>query len=996
MLAGRSSPKISASFDVEPPEEGVPPSSPGLRWGFSLKVIFFLLLGTLWSAWLSVQKQVELDRFAHQSLRAISEDHPELRLLYQKSFHFYLDAEFLPGIRKVLEKVPSLNRIRLLSETGQVFFDSDPAQKGVSETFPKETSKGVRFAYRNFEVDILIPAGEISFVYTFKAKTLQKRLYRDFLLGILALTFGTAIFWKLAPSLFRFTRRWPRVWGLRFFGIQTKFLFAIFVLQGLTAFVLYLSLTRIQAEFYQRQAQKDALAFSRFSTPKIGADYANWFTFYFEEKFHPSVRSLIAANEHLRSIRILSVKDQKVLFDSDRSQESPVLGEKQGEASLTPDVQVNLQSQHFAQFWERRAGESVFSVIFPYENDRNDPVVWVHYVFGFEALSNQLEVMRRQVFIDLIPSLLVGLLIAAIFAQILLSPIRKLARAFKLVADGDYQVHIPIRRLDEMGSLISAFNRMTRELRKKKELKKYLSDSTYRRIMAASEEEMESRLRGARVQATVLMADIRDFVRHCERMEAEDVTSLLNDYFSRMVEVVYRNQGEVDKFMGDALLAVFYEEASDQVSPSSRTSTALQAVYCALEMKEELKKFNEQQKLLHRPTLEIGVGISSGELISGPIGSNDRKDFTVIGDVVNVSSRIEKLSKQGRYTKIVFADNVESSVQGLLEYELLCRETIRGKETELSVFELVRVRDLEELKTALIAPLSDDSEKSLLSQLRAIEVLGFSKNPEAVDVLLPFLRDDRTDIRVQTIVALEKLGVESGTDRIVGDFFERLQKETQERVLSTLIAALGRLCRSSKILDLKSFLDYPNERIVANTIEALGMTQYPKALEWIIPKLESRHHRVKANAAMVLFQAGRWEVINILKPMLMAGDALLRSSAAFALGEVAQVGLGEVDLGVWKREENKDKPSGETLNLFLAELQECVPMLVLLLKDHDERVKKQAIVALGKMRDKTAILPLIEVLKFEKESSPLAKDILNALRKIGSHRMVRDLLEKWI
>jgi len=139
---------------------------------------------------------------------------------------------------------------------------------------------------------------------------------------------------------------------------------------------------------------------------------------------------------------------------------------------------------------------------------------------------------------------------------------------------------------------------------------------------------------------------------------------------------------------------------------------------------------------------------------------------------------------------------------------------------------------------------------------------------------------------------------------------------------------------------------------------------------------------------MAIFASGRLEVIDTLKPMLMHSDVLMRSSACFAIGELTQIAARQQFAEKWQQD-----PSG--VKMFLAEVQECVPMLVSLLKDKDGMVRRQAVIALGKIKDKSAVLPIIEMIDpTNAGSKDLLEDVAQALRSIGSHSLVREVIAR--
>jgi adenylate cyclase len=143
-------------------------------------------------------------------------------------------------------------------------------------------------------------------------------------------------------------------------------------------------------------------------------------------------------------------------------------------------------------------------------------------------------------------------------------------------------------------------------------------------------------LGGRRQQVTVLFADIRNFTSMSEAMAPEAVVEVLNTYFTEMVDLVFKYQGTLDKFVGDALMAVFGV-------PLPIPQAATQAVKCALAMQRHLKQMQSEGRT---PIQGMRIGINTGEAIVGNIGSTKRMDFTVVGDVVNIAARLQELAKE--------------------------------------------------------------------------------------------------------------------------------------------------------------------------------------------------------------------------------------------------------------------------------------------------------------------------------------------------------------
>jgi adenylate cyclase len=199
--------------------------------------------------------------------------------------------------------------------------------------------------------------------------------------------------------------------------------------------------------------------------------------------------------------------------------------------------------------------------------------------------------------------------------------------------------------------------------------------------------EKQNKLGGTRSTLTVLFADIRSFTTISEQHSADEIVSMLNEYFSRMIEPIYRYDGIVDKFIGDAIMAFFG-------APAAMENDALSAVRAAIEMRYALRRYNRYRAAYGQAPIEIGIGITKGDAISGNIGSAERCNYTVIGDTVNVASRLEGLTKEYD-CKILFNEAVYQEVRGQIECVDLGLAKVKGKGESLRIF---GVRDPGELR----------------------------------------------------------------------------------------------------------------------------------------------------------------------------------------------------------------------------------------------------------------------------------------------------------
>ena len=186
----------------------------------------------------------------------------------------------------------------------------------------------------------------------------------------------------------------------------------------------------------------------------------------------------------------------------------------------------------------------------------------------------------------------------------------------------------------------------------------------------------------AKLTATVLFSDIRGFTSISEKMPPEAVVGFLNDYLQRMVDIVFDEGGIVDKFMGDSVMAVFG-------APVPKPDDAARAVRAALRMVEELARFNKEQQRRGGVEIDIGIGLHTGPLIAGNIGSDRKMEYTVIGDTVNAASRVESLNR-GMKTQVLITRECYEAAGKIFVVRELPPVKLKGKERPLRVYEVLR------------------------------------------------------------------------------------------------------------------------------------------------------------------------------------------------------------------------------------------------------------------------------------------------------------------
>jgi adenylate cyclase len=212
----------------------------------------------------------------------------------------------------------------------------------------------------------------------------------------------------------------------------------------------------------------------------------------------------------------------------------------------------------------------------------------------------------------------------------------------------------------------------------KRTFSRFVSKDVYEQLVA---DPASARIGGARRDMSVLFADIRGFTTFTERGRPEEVVAQLNEYFSRMVSVVFEHRGTVDKFVGDMVMALFG-------APLADPDHADHAVQAALGMLDALGGLNARWAAEGGPPLEIGIGVNSGDMVAGIIGSDTVMSYTVIGDAVNLGSRLESLNKEYG-TRLIISEGTRARLKGRYDMRPLGAVTVKGKSEPVTIFEVL-------------------------------------------------------------------------------------------------------------------------------------------------------------------------------------------------------------------------------------------------------------------------------------------------------------------
>ncbi|MDR3301861.1 MAG: adenylate/guanylate cyclase domain-containing protein [Spirochaetaceae bacterium] len=317
------------------------------------------------------------------------------------------------------------------------------------------------------------------------------------------------------------------------------------------------------------------------------------------------------------------------------------------------------------------------------------------------AFYHDVDTITTQTIIALVSASLLAIILLLIFSQALTRPLNKIIRTMNtIIGSADLSSRVEVEYNDETGKLAQTFNAMIGDLeRAYKQTKRFAFES----VLARKKEQRirqifqkyvpkdlidkffaspESMLVGENRELAILFSDIRSFTTISESLAPDDLVNSLNRYFSAQVDIIMNHNGMVDKYIGDAIMAIWG-------APVKHDDDALQSVLSGLDMIDALKGFNENQQKLGKPEFHIGIGINLGLVTVGNIGSERKMDYTVIGDSVNLASRLEGLTKTYRETLLI-SESLYMLVKGKVPARLLDTVAVKGKTRGIKIFAVRR------------------------------------------------------------------------------------------------------------------------------------------------------------------------------------------------------------------------------------------------------------------------------------------------------------------
>ncbi len=302
--------------------------------------------------------------------------------------------------------------------------------------------------------------------------------------------------------------------------------------------------------------------------------------------------------------------------------------------------------------------------------------------FRVDTLDQVKNDARRFIIYSTLVLLVVGLIISVGISTMFTTPILRLIDISRRIAAGDYQARFSKKRSDELGILIESLDVMTEKLLDKIHVEhtfsRYVSPKVAKEVLAnlAPQE-----LGGKELNGSVLFADIVGFTSMSEKMAAHEVSQLLNDYFTYIDQAAYQCDGHVDKYMGDCAMLLFGV-------PEAQGDHEVQAIYCALLIHRIVEHLNIERAQQGKVTALFSIGVNSGGMLAGNMGSRSRMEYTVLGDTVNIASRLASKSEQG---EIIITETL--ATQKVIANQFICKQgesiTLKGKEHPVTIYSVI-------------------------------------------------------------------------------------------------------------------------------------------------------------------------------------------------------------------------------------------------------------------------------------------------------------------
>ena len=354
---------------------------------------------------------------------------------------------------------------------------------------------------------------------------------------------------------------------------------------------------------------------------------------------------------------------------------------RRSDGILRPDEIAALFKKEQMEFRENNEFYEYYYPILQLDKDqdRKIPLGYAGVGFSKNFFDEPINKTKKLIFSYAALVIIVSVWLIYFSARKMVNQIHELSRVAREVGSGNLDVRVEPRSKDELGQLAREFNNMLTHLREKVQMQKFVSKLTVEMIQGSRDAKMEPQ-EGNRRYTTIFFSDIRNFSTYAELSEPEQIIKLINIYFDVQTQIIEANGGVVDKFMGDQIMALF------QVPKGVEN-----AVRASVEIQRAVRELNKQRDAAGELPLWIGIGINHGLAVIGKMGSKNRMDYTVIGDVVNIANRLCSLARAGQ---IVVEYSLTRRLNGHYAFTRLEPIYVRNRMKPVDICEIDYDRDI--------------------------------------------------------------------------------------------------------------------------------------------------------------------------------------------------------------------------------------------------------------------------------------------------------------
>ncbi len=538
-------------------------------------------------------------------------------------------------------------------------------------------------------------------------------------------------------------------------------------------------------------------------------------------------------------------------------------------------TEEKLLGRYFSDAWSRNAlvspglsirraarrNRPVYDTTVPIEiGGRRHALVRVGFTLEEELASiRSLMVYNLSLGLALI---LAGIFIAYAVSSTLLSPLNAILNSLESMQRGDYSQKAFVSSHDEFEQLALSFNNLSNFLQTRQENEKFISCKIWESDASLKHRHYSGKL----VQAVVLHLELSKFSSFLDRHSPSEAVDTLNSFFEQTTEIIAESGGSVDKF-GDGFISAVFPIVSDDRWPAF-----LRAAFAALSARSNLKIINFRQAELGLEELGLKIGISSGKIIVGNIGTSSRSDFSVLGSIVDQARKAAEFSaRHNQYRPVATAETVRIA-SDFLNFSSI-DSSINPGETEY--FTLQGFANLSYFRERL-------KDSSARGTVTIINAFGLTESDEGISFLEEILHDANNSHRLEAVRAMTPL-LFAGNIKALEILRSIVEKSENEQLAALAITVLG-FSRNKALVEIfTSRFDHPNDRIRANAVEACIPLDFNEKRELFKKMLKDSAPRVCGNALLGLWLSDDQETLACLYGLLKADDSKKRASGAYAV-----------------------------------------------------------------------------------------------------------------